>query len=186
MLSAPVTPVNVGGGAAYKRFPAGLCGEVSVSRLYWEDFTPGRAFAHGPRRMTRNEIVAFAAEFDPQPMHLDEDAARQTMLGGLSASGWHACCILMRMSVDAFVGDSASMGSPGIDEVKWLRPIHPGDDISLRATVLEARASRSKPGMGMVKFRFELTDAAGATVMTLVTLVTTLMMGRREAGSAPA
>ena len=131
--------------------------------------------------MARDEIVAFAAEFDPQPMHLDEDAARATLLGGLSASGWHTCCILMRMCTDAFVLDSASMGSPGIDEVKWLRPVHPGDELTLLATVLDARASNSRPDMGLVKFRFELVNASGAPV---VALSTTLMMGRR-AGKGP-
>src|ERR1700750_1596677 len=96
--------------------------QPKVPDLYWEDFTPGRVCEHGPRRMPRDEMIAFAAEFDPQPMHLDEVAARETMLGGLAASGWYVCCILMRMCVDAFVGQSASMGAPGVDEVKWLRP----------------------------------------------------------------
>ena len=77
--------------------------QAAVPELNWEDFTPGRVFEHGPRRMPREEMIAFAAEFDPQPMHLDEEAARATMLGGLAASGWYSCCILMRMSVDAFV-----------------------------------------------------------------------------------
>ena len=98
-------------------------GKHTVPQLTWEDFSPGRVFEHGPRRLPREEMVAFAAEFDPQPMHLDEAAARQTMLGGLAASGWYACCILMRMCVDAFVGNSTSMGAPGVDEVKWLLPI---------------------------------------------------------------
>ena len=152
-------------------------GKHTVPQLTWEDFSPGRVFEHGPRRLPREEMVAFAAEFDPQPMHLDEAAARQTMLGGLAASGWYACCILMRMCVDAFVGNSTSMGAPGVDEVKWLLPIRPDDELTLRATVLETRASKSRPDMGFVRFEFELFNAKGARVMTLIT---SLMMGRRE------
>jgi len=145
--------------------------------LYWEDFTPGRIFEHGPRRLPRDEMIAFAAEFDPQPMHLDEAAARQSMLGGLAASGWYLCCILMRMCADAFVLDSSSMGAPGVDEVKWLLPVRPDDELSLRATVLDARASKSRPDMGFVRFGFELFNARGQRAMTLTT---SLMMGRRE------
>jgi acyl dehydratase len=148
-----------------------------VSQLQWEDFTPGRVFEHGPRRLPRDEMIAFAAEFDPQPMHLDEEAARATMLGGLAASGWYACCILMRMTVDAFVGNSASMGAPGVDEVRWLLPIRPDDELRLRATVLETRASKSRPDMGFVRFEFELFNAKDERVMTLIT---SLMLGRRE------
>jgi acyl dehydratase len=151
--------------------------QASVPQLHWEDFTPGRVFEHGPRRLPRDEMIAFAAEFDPQPMHLDEAAARQSMLGGLAASGWYACCILMRMSVDAFVGNSSSMGAPGVDEVKWLLPIRPDDELSLRATVLDTRASNSRPDMGFVRFQFELFNAKNQRVMTLIT---SLMLGRRE------
>jgi acyl dehydratase len=151
-----------------------------VSKLYWEDFTPGRVFEYGPRRISREEIVAFAAEFDPQPMHLDEEAARATLLGGLSASGWHACAILMRMSTDSFVLNSASMGAPGVDEVKWLMPIRPDDRLTLRSTVLETRLSRSRPEMGFVRFMFELFNQSGALAMSLAT---SLMMTRREVGA---
>jgi acyl dehydratase len=154
-----------------------------VSKLYWEDFTPGRVFEYGPRRISREEIVAFAAEFDPQPMHLDEEAARATLLGGLSASGWHACSILMRMSTDSFVLNSASMGAPGVDEVKWLMPIRPDDRLTLRSTVLETRLSRSRPEMGFVRFMFELFNQSGALAMSLTTA---LMMTRREVGARTA
>jgi acyl dehydratase len=148
-----------------------------VPPLTWEDFTPGRVFEHGPRRLPRDEMIAFAAEFDPQPMHLDEAAARATMLGGLAASGWYLCCILMRMCADAFVLDSSSMGAPGVDEVKWLLPVRPDDELSLRATVLDTRASKSRPDMGFVRFEFELFNAKGRRAMTLTT---SLMMGRRN------
>ena len=148
-----------------------------MPQFHWEDFTPGRVFEHGPRRLPRDEMIAFAAEFDPQPMHLDDEAARATMLGGLAASGWYLCCILMRMCADAFVLDSSSMGAPGVDEVKWLLPVRPDDELSLRATVLDTRASKSRPDMGFVRFGFELFNAKGQRAMTLTT---SLMMGRRE------
>jgi acyl dehydratase len=152
-----------------------------VPQLHWEDFTQGRVFEHGPRRLPRDEMIAFAQQFDPQPMHLDEDAARATMMGGLAASGWYVCCILMRMCVDAFVGDSTSMGAPGVDEVRWLLPVRPDDELHLKATVLETRASKSRPDMGLVRFEFELFNGAGQRVATLTT---SLMMGRRgEAAS---
>lgn len=150
-----------------------------VPKLYWEDFTPGRVIEHGPRRITREEIIDFAAEFDPQPFHLDAAAARASMLGGLCASGWHSCCILMRMSADSFVLNSSSMGAPGVDEVRWLAPIRPGDDLTLRATVLSTRASGSRPDMGFVNVLLELFDAAGKPMMSLKA---PLMFGRRTPG----
>jgi acyl dehydratase len=131
--------------------------------------------------MPRDEMIAFAAEFDPQPMHLDEAAARETMLGGLAASGWYVCCILMRMCVDAFLGQSASMGAPGVEEVKLLRPVRPDDELTLRATVLETRASKSRPDMGLVRFEFALSDSQRRQA---VVLVTSLMIGRRQRGDA--
>ncbi len=149
-------------------------------KLYWEDFKPGAVAIYGPRLVTREEIVAFAAEFDPQPMHLDEAAASATLLGGLGASGWHTCCLLMRMIADGFILDSSSMGGPGIDEVRWLKPLRPGTRIRIRGTVLDTRASGSRPEMGLVKFLFEVIDEADTT---LSTLATTLMFGRWAAGA---
>ena len=152
----------------------------SVPQLFWEDFVEGSVADYGPRLITADEIVAFAAAFDPQPMHLDDEAARATMLGGLGASGWHICALTMRITVDGFLGRTASMGSPGVDEAKWLRPVRPGDCLTVRATVLEKRASRTRPGMGTVKFLFEVVNQTGDTVMTLVT---PLMIGRRAASA---
>jgi len=151
-----------------------------MPKLHWEDFQPGAVAIYGPRLVTREEIVAFAAEFDPQPMHLDEAAASATLLGGLGASGWHSCCLLMRMIADGFILDSSSMGGPGIDEVRWLKPLRPGTRIRVRSTVIEKRESKSRPEMGLVKFMFEVLDDAEAT---LTTLSTTLMFGRREPAS---
>ena len=149
--------------------------------LHWEDFALGNVATYGPRTITREEILAFAAEFDPQPMHTDEEAARTTMLGGLIASGWHTCALSMRMMADGFVLASASMGSPGVEEVRWLKPVRPCDSLTLRATVTETRPSGSRPGMGFIKFRYEMLDQAGACVMTLVS---TMMIARR--GFTPA
>ena len=146
-------------------------------RLFLDDLYVGQRFTSGTYRIDEERIKAFAAEFDPQPMHLDEAAAEHTMLGGLAASGWYLCCILMRMCADAFVLDSSSMGAPGVDEVRWLLPVRPDDELSLRATVLDTRASKSRPDMGFVRFEFELFNAQGQRVMTLATM---LMMGRRE------
>jgi len=150
--------------------------------MYWEDFQPGAVALYGPRLVTREEIVAFAAEFDPQPMHLDEAAGAASMMGGLGASGWHSCCLLMRIIADGFILDSSSMGGPGIDQVCWHKPLRPGTRIRVRSTVLETRASGSRPRMGLVKFRFEILDNAD---MVLTTLATTLMFGRRQPGARP-
>jgi acyl dehydratase len=148
-----------------------------TGKLYFEDFQPGAIKQYGPRLVSREEIIAFAAEFDPQPMHLDEEAARASMLGGLAASGWHTCCLMMRLAADGFILNSASMGAPGIDEVRWLAPLRPGRSITLRTTTLETRSSASRPEMGFVKMLFEVIDDAGVTVMALST---SLIMGRRE------
>ena len=152
-------------------------------KLYWEDFTPGRMFEYGPRRITREEILDFAREFDPQPFHIDDAAARASMLGALCASGWHSCCIVMRMSADSFVLNSSSMGAPGVDEVRWLAPILPDDELTLRATVLSVRPSNSRPDMGFVNIQLELFNASRARVMSLKA---PLMFGRRNPGGAPA
>ena len=152
-----------------------------AKKRYWEDFTGGQVIEFGPRRVTRAEILEFAAEFDPQPFHIDEAAARESMLGGLCASGWHSCCILMRMLADSFVLNSSSMGAPGVDEVRWLAPIRPGDDLTLRATVVSTRASNSRPDTGFVNVLLELYDATGRCVMALKA---PLMFGRRTPGAA--
>jgi acyl dehydratase len=152
---------------------------ASSGKLHFEDFTPGLFGEFGPYRVSKEEIVDFARQFDPQPMHLDEDAARHSMLGGLGASGFHSCSILMRLIADGFVNNSASHGAPGVDEVKWRAPVKPGDELRVRATVTDTRISSSRPGMGFVKFRFEMFNADDTCVMTLVS---SLMIGRRAPG----
>lgn len=128
--------------------------------LHFEDFPIGEALDFGNYLVSAEEIYEFAREFDPQPFHIDEEAAKASLLGGLSASGWHVCAIMMRMIVDGYYGRTASMGSTGIDEVKWLKPVRPGDRLSCRRTTLEARISARRPEMGIVKMRYEIFDAA--------------------------
>jgi acyl dehydratase len=153
-----------------------------MPKLYWEDFTAGSVTVYGPRLVTREEIIAFAAEFDPRPMHLDETAASATMLGGLSASGGHICCLLMRMIADGFVNQTHSMGAPGVDEVRWLSPLRPNTQVRVRATVLETRASRSREDFGFVKCMFEMIDERQKV---LTTLTSPLMVKRRAARARP-
>jgi acyl dehydratase len=139
-----------------------------MSTLTFEDFPPGRFGSFGPRHVTREEILAFAAEFDPQPMHLDEAAAGQSMLKGLSGSGWHLCSIIMRMLCDGFVGRTASLGSPGVNEVRWLAPLRPGDDLMLEVDVMEARLSRSRPDTGIVTLKSTVRNAAGQALCEMI------------------
>jgi acyl dehydratase len=146
--------------------------------LHFEDFAPGEVATYGRYVLTREEIIAFAAEYDPQPFHMDELAGAASLLGGLAASGWHGCAILMRLNCDGFLLDASSMGAPGIDEGKWLRPLRPGMVLTVRRTVLETRASKSRPGMGLIKFRFELMTEAGEVVLIQEG---SIMFGRRSA-----
>jgi acyl dehydratase len=153
-----------------------------VARMHWEDFAPGQVTEYGPRLITREEIIAFAAEFDPQPMHMDEEAASSSPLGGLAASGWHTCCLLMRMISDGMLGDANFMGAPGVEEVRWLAPVRPGERLTVRSTVLETRASRSRQDLGFVKFHYEI---FGSGERTLMTLTVSPMIGRRPGPASP-
>lgn len=141
---------------------------IPMPRIYFEDIAIGAVTNYGPRTITREEIIAFASEFDPQPMHLDEEAAKKTMLGGLSASGWHSCAIMMRILCDGLILHSSSMGAPGIDEMKWLKPVRPGDALSVRLTVLGKRGPKSRPDMGFVQFRCEMLNQHGEAVLEVV------------------
>jgi acyl dehydratase len=145
--------------------------------LSFEDFQPGHFGTFGPRHVTREEIIAFAAEYDPQPMHLDEEAARLSMLRGLSASGWHLCALMMRMLCDGFVLRMDSMGGPGIDELNWLAPLRPGDDITIDVHVLDKRVSRNRPELGIVNLRAEIRNASG---QKLLEAKWPFMIGRRD------
>jgi acyl dehydratase len=135
--------------------------------LYFEDFKVGETSEMGRRVVQRDEVIAFARDFDPQPFHIDEEAARASMFGGLIASGWHTVSMVMRMMCDSYLLQSASLGSPGVDHVKWLKPVRPGDTIRAVRTVLEARVSKSKPDVGIVKTRWDVFNQADEPVMTM-------------------
>ena len=152
-------------------------GNPDLMTLTFDDFRPGRFGTFGPRHVTREEILAFAAEFDPQPMHLDEEAASRSMLKGLSGSGWHLCSIVMRMMFDGYIGNTASLGSPGVNELKWLAPFRPGDDLTLDVDVVEARVSRSRPDTGIVTVKSAVRNAAGEV---LCVMVSPIMVRRRD------
>jgi acyl dehydratase len=152
-----------------------------MALLYFEDFPPGEILEYGDRLVTAEEIVEFARQFDPQPFHLDEEAARGTQAGGLIASGWQTAALLMRMNCDAFVLRSASQGAPGVDELDWSKPVRPGDRLRVRRTTLSARASRSRPEIGLVEFLFEVLNQDRETVMTQKNVA---MIARRASAEA--
>jgi len=134
---------------------------------YWEDFREGEVREFGATHVTREDIVRFATEFDPQPFHLDEAAAKQTFFGGLIASGWHTAAMAMRMMCDGYLSRSASLGSPGLDSLKWLLPVRPGDTLSVRLEVLETRPMESKPAIGLIKIRHEVLNQERQVVMRM-------------------
>ena len=131
----------------------------------FEDFPVGSTFALGPYPVSRDEVIAFAKEFDPQPFHLDDEAADPSLLGGLAASGWHSCAMMMRMMVDGFLAGSTAQGSPGVDYVRWLKPVRPGDLLTGTMTVLEARISAKRPTLGVAKFHNAVQNQRGETVL---------------------
>jgi acyl dehydratase len=133
---------------------------------YWDDIKAGDVVELGRRTLDKERMVAFAREFDPQAFHTDEKAAEASIYGGLIASGWLTGSVLMRLFYDGYLKDTASMGSPGIDELRWLKPVRPGDTLSARLTVLETAASRSKPDRGIVRTLMEVLNQHGEIVMT--------------------
>ncbi|MFC8516187.1 MaoC family dehydratase [Streptomyces sp. NPDC057257] len=143
---------------------------VPVEDRWFEDYVPGSVYEYGSVTMTEEDILRFAGEFDPQSIHTDPRAARQGPFGGLIASGWHTCGVMMRMYADHYVSRRASLASPGIDELRWLRPVRPGDSLSLRTTVREARPSRSKPDRGVVHTGIEVLDQHGRPVLTMTAI----------------
>ncbi len=136
-------------------------------KYYWEDLTVGSARDLGTTSLTAEEIKDFASKFDPQPFHLDEEAARHSMFGSLCASGWHTCAVAMGMTVRNFLSEAASLGSPGLESLKWLKPVYPGDMLHLRQLVLESRPLRSRPDVGLVRSRWEMSNQRGEPVMQM-------------------
>jgi len=135
--------------------------------LYWEDFVVGETLPIGSHTFTEAEIVEFARQFDPQPFHTDPEAARASAFGGLIASGWHTCAVCMRLNCESYINRAVSLGSPGLDNIRWHKPVRPGDTITYQRTVLEARTSRSRPDMGLVLSRTEALNQAGELVMSM-------------------
>jgi len=134
---------------------------------YFEDYPPGAVFEGGPIAVSEADILGFARSFDPQDMHLDPAVANAGPFGGVIASGWHTGALMMRLFADHFLSSASSLPSPGVDELRWARPVRPGDVLRLRATVLEAKPSRSKPDRGMIRSLVELRNQRDEVVMTL-------------------
>jgi len=135
-------------------------------KYYWEDLTPGETVDIGSYTMREDEIVAFARQFDPQPFHVDAEKAKESIFGGLIASGWHTCGIAMRLMVDSYLNDTASMGSPGLEEIRWLKPVRPGDTLRATRTIEESRPT-SKPDRGLVLTRWDMYNQDGDHVMMM-------------------
>ncbi len=154
-----------------------------MERLHFEDFHEGQQLSYGACEVTREEVIAYAQEFDPQPQHLSEEAAKHTMLGVLCASGWHTAAMTMRMHCDHFMNKATALGAPGIEELKWLKPVLPGDVLTLRGQVGKMRASMSRPEMGLMEMTYEVFNQRDEAVMSQRNF---LMMGRRSAQPAPA
>jgi acyl dehydratase len=140
---------------------------VPVEARYFEDYVAGEVHEFGGTTVREEEIIAFARRFDPQPFHTDPDAAGRSIYGGLIASGWHTACLMMRLLVDRYISRVASLGSPGVDELRWLKPVRPGDMLSVRVTILEAHRSHSKPDRGMVHSYIEVLNQDREVVMSL-------------------
>ena len=136
-------------------------------KYYWEDFNVGERMVLGTKTFTEEEIIRFAKEFDPQPFHVDKEKAEQSFFGGIIASGWHTCSVAMRMMCDAYLNESASIGSPGVDNIRWLKPVRPGDTLRAERVILESRASSSKTDIGIVKSRWEMFNQHNEMVMSM-------------------
>ncbi|MBC3885955.1 MaoC family dehydratase [Undibacterium griseum] len=145
---------------------------------YFEDFVPGNIIQLGQRTVSEDEIIEFAEKFDPQSFHVDKEAAKNSIFGGVIASGWHTCSMIMRMVVDGFIADSSSMGSPGVDEVRWILPVRPGDTLTVTAETVASIPSSSKPDRGVVHTVWKAVNQDGKTVCTIKGMG---MFGRRPA-----
>jgi acyl dehydratase len=139
-----------------------------VATLYLEDFAPGQTFGSGRLRMDKERIKSFAAEFDPQPFHLDEEAARDSIFGGLAASGWHTAALTMRLLVDSGLKPAGGLIGLGFDELRWPRAVRPGDELRVESEVLEVRPSKSRPDQGLVKVRMTTLNQNGEAVQISV------------------
>jgi acyl dehydratase len=135
--------------------------------IWWEDFVVGERMEMGRHTFSESEIIEFARRFDPQPFHIDPVAAKESFFGGLIASGWHTCSVGMRLMVESYVNKSKGLGSPGLDNIRWLNPVRPGDTITYTRVLLESRASASRKDVGLVKSRWEGVNQKGELVLTM-------------------
>jgi acyl dehydratase len=135
--------------------------------IWWEDFKVSDSAQMGQHTFSAQEMVEFARRFDPQPFHVDAAAAGSSFFGGLIASGWHTCAVGMRLMCESYLNGSKSLGAPGLDQIRWPKPVRPGDTLVYRRTVLAARASTSRPGVGLVKHRWEAVNQQGELVLTM-------------------
>lgn len=140
--------------------------KTGVEDRYFEDYVPGDVHEFGAIEAEESEMIAFARRFDPQPFHTDPVAARESPFGGLIASGWYTVGLTMRLLVDYYISRVAGLGSPGVDDLRWFKPVRPGDTLSVRATVLEAKLSRSKPDQGTIRSYIEVLNQHREVVMT--------------------
>lgn len=136
-------------------------------KYYWEDFQVGSVREFGGKTLDKEEILRFAREFDPQPFHIDEAAAANSVYQGIIASGWHTCALGMRMMCDDYLLEAASLGSPGVDNIKWLKPVRAGDTLRIRYTVIESRLLESKPNVGMVRSEWQMFNQNDECVMSM-------------------
>ena len=141
-----------------------------VDQRYFEDYVQGSVHEFGSIAVEEAEMISFASRFDPQPFHTDPEAGKRSIYGGLIASGWHSAGLMMRLFVDHYLSHVASLGSPGVDELKWLKPVRPGDTLALRITVSETKRSRSKPDRGIVYSYVEALNQKEEIVMTMKAL----------------
>jgi len=140
--------------------------EVPIDQRYFEDYRVGAVHRYGATLVDEAEVIAFATKFDPQNIHVDPEAAARGPFGGLIASGWHTAAMMMRLFADNYLSRVASLASPGIDELRWTRPVRPGDTLDIRVTILEANVSRSKPDRGVVRTLIEVLNQNGELVMS--------------------
>lgn len=134
---------------------------------YWEDLQPGSVRELGSVQPSADDIKDFAEQFDPQPFHIDETAGRRSIFGNLCASGWHTCALAMRLTVDNFLRESSSMGSPGLESLRWLKPVYPDDTLTLRHTIVESRPLRKRPDVGLVRARWEMFNQNAEKVLEM-------------------
>ena len=153
---------------------------MSGTSWYFEDFYAGQEIPLGSRTVSEEEIIAFATQFDPQPFHVDHDAAAQSLFGGVIASGWHTCSMMMRMVVDGLMAAASSMGSPGVDKVRWILPVRAGDTLTVTYLTTAVKASASRPDRGVVWSTWQAVNQDGKLVCTIEGMG---MFGRRPTGS---